>query len=51
MPILPIKEKVKGIDLAEPEVKEHDVDILIVGGGMGACGAAYEAMRWAKTLV
>ena len=48
MALLPIKEKSKGIDLAEPTVKEHDVDILIVGGGMGACGAAYEAARWGK---
>ena len=48
MALLPIKEKSKGIDLAEPAIKEHDVDILIVGGGMGACGAAYEAARWGK---
>ncbi|MBQ7618383.1 MAG: adenylylsulfate reductase subunit alpha, partial [Desulfovibrio sp.] len=48
MALLPIKEKSKGIDLAEPTIKEHDVDILIVGGGMGACGAAYEAARWGK---
>ncbi|MBQ7608820.1 MAG: adenylyl-sulfate reductase subunit alpha [Desulfovibrionaceae bacterium] len=48
MALLPIKEKSKGIDLAEPTVKEHDVDILIVGGGMGSCGAAYEAARWGK---
>lgn len=27
--------------------KEHDVDILIVGGGMGSCGTAFEAVRWA----
>jgi adenylylsulfate reductase subunit A len=48
MALLPIKEKSKGIDLAEPTVKEHDVDILIVGGGMGSCGAAYEAARWGE---
>ncbi|MBQ9407385.1 MAG: adenylyl-sulfate reductase subunit alpha [Desulfovibrio sp.] len=48
MPMLPVNEANKGIALAEPAVKEHDVDILIVGGGMGACGAAYEAARWGK---
>lgn len=30
-----------------PEIVEVDTDILIVGGGMAACGAAYEARRWA----
>jgi adenylylsulfate reductase subunit A len=48
MPMLPVNEANKGIALAEPTVKEHDVDVLIVGGGMGACGAAYEAARWGK---
>ncbi len=48
MALLPINEKSKGVDIAEPTIKEHDVDILIVGGGMGACGAAYEAARWGK---
>ncbi|WP_460021264.1 adenylyl-sulfate reductase subunit alpha [Magnetospira thiophila] len=31
----------------DPEVIEVKTDILIVGGGMAACGAAYEAVRWA----
>jgi adenylylsulfate reductase subunit A len=31
-----------------PEVIEEEVDILIIGGGMAACGAAFEIMRWAK---
>ncbi len=31
----------------DPEIVEIDTDILIVGGGMAACGAAYEAVRWA----
>ena len=31
----------------DPEVVEVETDILIVGGGMAACGAAYEAKRWA----
>ncbi|MBF0187495.1 MAG: adenylylsulfate reductase subunit alpha, partial [Magnetococcales bacterium] len=30
-----------------PDLVEIDTDILIVGGGMAACGAAYEAVRWA----
>ena len=30
-----------------PQIVEHETDILIVGGGMAACGAAYEARRWA----
>ncbi len=29
-----------------PEVIEESVDILIIGGGMGACGAAYELGPW-----
>ncbi|MAF48271.1 MAG: adenylyl-sulfate reductase subunit alpha [Rhodospirillales bacterium] len=31
----------------DPEVIEIETDILIIGGGMAACGAAYEAKRWA----
>ena len=30
-----------------PEIIEIDTDILIIGGGMAACGAAFEARRWA----
>ncbi|HYB52090.1 MAG TPA: adenylyl-sulfate reductase subunit alpha [Burkholderiaceae bacterium] len=30
-----------------PQIIEHETDILIVGGGMAACGAAFEARRWA----
>jgi len=29
-----------------PQVVEEEVDILLIGGGMAACGAAYEIMRW-----
>ncbi|EXJ16019.1 adenylyl-sulfate reductase subunit alpha [Imhoffiella purpurea] len=29
-----------------PEIVEEEVDILIIGGGMGACGAAYEIVPW-----
>jgi len=34
--------------LKDPEVEERDVDILIVGGGMAACGTAFEIKKWAK---
>ncbi len=30
-----------------PEIEEINTDILIVGGGMAACGAAYEIKKWA----
>lgn len=30
-----------------PQIIELETDILIVGGGMAACGAAFEARRWA----
>ena len=30
----------------DPEFEERDVDILIVGGGMAACGAAFEVKKW-----
>ncbi len=32
---------------AKPEVVEVDTDLLLIGGGMACCGAAYEAVRWA----
>ncbi len=31
----------------DPEIVEIKTDILLVGGGMAACGAAFEAKRWA----
>ena len=31
-----------------PQVIEEEVDILLIGGGMAACGAAFEIMRWAE---
>jgi adenylylsulfate reductase subunit A len=31
----------------DPKVEEREVDILIVGGGMAACGAAFEVKKWA----
>ena len=32
---------------SNPEVVEEECDILIIGGGMAACGAAFEIMKWA----
>jgi len=32
---------------AKPEVVEIETDLLLIGGGMSACGAAFEAARWA----
>jgi adenylylsulfate reductase subunit A len=29
-----------------PEIVEVETDVLIIGGGMAACGAAFEAKRW-----
>ena len=34
----------------KPEVVQEEVDILIIGGGMAACGTAYEVMRWAEAV-
>ncbi len=33
-------------EFGNPEVIEEEVDILLIGGGMACCGAAYEIMRW-----
>ncbi len=32
----------------DPEIVEKETDILIVGGGMAACGTAYEIKKWAS---
>ena len=32
------------------KTKVVDCDILIVGGGMAGCGAAYEARYWGRDL-
>jgi adenylylsulfate reductase subunit A len=32
----------------DPKVVECEVDILIVGGGMAACGTAFEVKKWAS---
>ncbi len=47
MPVIPSKSQNIGIPLAEPEVIELEKDILMVGGGMGNCGAAIEVKKWA----
>jgi len=31
----------------KPEVIEVETDLLLIGGGMACCGAAFEAARWA----
>ena len=31
----------------KPEVIEVETDLLLIGGGMDCCGAAFEAARWA----
>jgi adenylylsulfate reductase subunit A len=32
----------------KPEIVQEEVDILLIGGGMACCGAAYEIVRWAE---
>ncbi|HLB25095.1 MAG TPA: FAD-binding protein, partial [Nitrospirota bacterium] len=32
----------------DPQIIEMDTDILLIGGGMACCGAAFEVMPWAK---
>lgn len=33
----------------KPEIVVHETDILLIGGGMACCGAAFEADRWATS--
>jgi adenylylsulfate reductase subunit A len=35
-------------EFGNPDVIQEEVDILMIGGGMACCGAAYEVMRWAE---
>ena len=35
--------------VVDPEIIEKEVDILIVGGGMAACGTAFEILKWADS--
>ena len=36
--------------MAAPDTEIVECDVLIIGGGMSGCGAAYEASYWAKGL-
>jgi len=33
-------------EFGKPDIVEEEVDILIIGGGMAACGAGYEIVPW-----
>jgi adenylylsulfate reductase subunit A len=50
---LPNKPTGELVAVRDPEVEEREVDILIVGGGMAACGSAFEVKKWAgdKTVL
>jgi adenylylsulfate reductase subunit A len=43
---LPNKPTGELLAVRDPEVEEREVDILIVGGGMAACGSAFEVKKW-----
>jgi adenylylsulfate reductase subunit A len=43
---LPNKPTGELLAVRDPEVEEREVDILIIGGGMAACGAAFEVKKW-----
>jgi len=34
--------------MEQPQVEVVETDVLILGGGMAGCGAAFEAAHWAK---
>ena len=43
-----MEPKVNNWEFCEkPEIVVHETDLLLIGGGMACCGAAYEADRWA----
>ena len=44
---LPNKPRGELHAVVDPEIVEHSCDILIVGGGMAACGTAFEIKKWA----
>ena len=44
---LPNKPKGELLAVVDPEIVEMEVDALIVGGGMAACGTAFEIKKWA----
>ncbi len=33
-----------------PAIVQEELDILLIGGGMACCGAAFEMMRWAEAV-
>jgi adenylylsulfate reductase subunit A len=33
-----------------PRIIKEELDILLIGGGMACCGAAFEMMRWAEAV-
>ncbi|MFA7388402.1 MAG: hypothetical protein WCZ87_12185, partial [Thiohalobacteraceae bacterium] len=35
-------------EFGNPEIVQEEVDILLIGGGMACCGAAYEIVQWAE---
>ncbi len=42
-----MEAKVNNWEFCEkPEIVVHETDILLIGGGMSACGAVFEADRW-----
>ena len=44
---LPNKPKGELLAVVDPEIVEMEVDALIIGGGMAACGTAFEIKKWA----
>ncbi len=40
----------RNYSFGNPEIVEEEVDILIIGGGMAACGCAFEIGRWAEAI-
>ncbi len=44
---LPNKPRGELAAVVDPEIVEHTCDVLIVGGGMAACGTAFEIKKWA----
>jgi adenylylsulfate reductase subunit A len=47
---LPNKPTGELLAVKDPAVEEREVDILIVGGGMAACGAAFEVKKWSGDM-
>jgi adenylylsulfate reductase subunit A len=47
---VPNKPTAELLATRDPEVEEREVDILIVGGGMAACGSAFEVKKWSGDM-